>query len=340
MNAQLKTCSNADCRFATDGKCVEGYPLSECPHLSQFSVEDIQEAEEPKVVREPVRLVSLSLGDALNRAQASSLQRRRLSRLVGIIGPNDSGKTSLLASIYDLLQEGPVANVGFAGSSTLVGFEKVCHDARAASRRDTPHMERTSAGADAVFFHLDLRLANGGLVALFIGDRSGEDYLAAADALSRADEFFELRRADVVTLLVNGEHLASSEYRHEAKAVSQQVVDALVEAGSFRLGCKLAIVLTKQDYVLESSHAERVKRDFDGIADSLSERHSHYFSDIERFIVAASPKDITKLKRGDGVDRLLQFWLLPDAPPPSVYTKNVESTRMIDLLDNNREAFV
>lgn len=340
MVAQQKTCANADCRFATDGKCVEGYPLSECPHLSQVSVEDIEEAEEPKVIREPVRLINLSLGDALNRTQASSLQRRLLSRLVGIIGPNDSGKTSLLASIYDLLQEGPVANVGFAGSSTLVGFEKVCHDARAASRRNTPHMERTSAGADAAFFHLDLRLDNGDLVALFLGDRSGEDYLAAGDNLSRAGEFFELRRADVVTLLVNGEHLASSEHRHEAKAVSYQVVDALVEAGSFRRGCRLAIVLTKQDYVLGSLHAERVKKEFDGIVDALIKRHGSYFGDIERFIVAASPKDITKLKRGDGVDQLLLFWLRADAPPPPVHTESIESSRMIDLLDNNRKALV
>lgn len=338
MASQLKTCTNEDCHVSNDGKCVEGYPLDECPHLSQMSVEDIQEADEPKVVRDVARVMNLSLGDALNRIQASSLQRRRLSRLVGIIGPNDAGKTSLLASIYDLLQKGPVGEVGFAGSSTLIGFEKVCHDARASSRRTAPHMERTSAGTDATFFHLDLRPADGDLVALFIGDRSGEDYLAAADNLSRAEDFFELRRADVVTLLVNGEHLASSEHRHEAKAVTQQVADALVEAGSFRRGCRLAVVLTKQDYVLGSPHADRVQREFDGIVDAIIQRHSSYFGDIERFVVAASPKDSTKLKRGDGVDQLVLFWLRADSPPSPVRPAAIDSTRMIDLLDNNGEA--
>lgn len=335
MIAQLKACANTDCRVAIDGKCVEGYPLDECPYLSRTSVEDIQEADEPKVIRELTRVINLSLCEALNRAQASSLQCRRISRLVGIVGPNDAGKTSLLASIYDLLQKGPVAGVSFAGSSTLIGFEKVCHDVRAASRRNTPHMERTSSGADAIFFHLDLRPANGDLVALFIGDRSGEDYLAAADNLSHADEFFEMRRADVVTLLVNGEHLASSEYRHEAKAVTQHVVDALVEATSFRRGCRLAIVLTKQDYVLGSMQADRVRREFDAMVDAIIQGHGSYFGDIERFVIAASPKDSTKLKRGDGVDQLLLFWLRVDSPPPPARRVAIDSTRMIDFLDSN-----
>ena len=335
MASQMETCTNADCRVSIDGKCVEGYPLDECPHLTRMSVEEIQEPEEPKVVRDVARVMNLSLGDALNRVQASSLQRRRLSCLVGIIGPNDAGKTSLLASIYDLLQKGPVAGVTFAGSSTLIGFEKVCHDVRAASRRNTPHMERTSSGADAIFFHLDLRPADGDLVALFIGDRSGEDYLAAVDNLSHADEFFELRRADVVTLLVNGEHLASSEYRHEAKAVTQQVVDALVEANSFRRGCRLAIVLTKQDYVLGSLHADRVRREFDAMVDAIIQIHGSYFGDIERFVIAASPKDSTKLKRGEGVDQLLLFWLRVESPPPPARRVAIGSMRMIDLLGSN-----
>ena len=99
-------------------------------------------------------------------------------------------------------------------------------------------------------------------------------------------------------------------------------------------------MLTKQDYVLGSLHAERVEKEFDGIVDALINRHGIYFGDIERFIVAASPKDSTKLKRGDGVDRLLLFLLRADAPQPSVHTEKIESLRMIDLLDRNRKALV
>lgn len=337
MASEPNLCTNEDCSVAVDGKCVEGYALGECPHITRISVEDIVEAEEPEVTRNEVQVISLSLGDALDRVEAASLQRRRISRVIGIVGPNEAGKTSLVASVYDLLQDGPIAGVGFAGSSTLIGFEKVCHDARVASRRDAPHMERTSRGADATFFHLDLRPAGGEVVSLFIGDRSGEDYLAAADDLSRAEDFFELRRADVVTLLVNGEHLASSEHRHEVKAVTPQIVDALVEAGSFRRGCRLAVVLTKQDSVLASPHADRVQREFDAIVDAIVQSHGGYLGDIEPFIVAASPKDPARVKRGDGVDQLLLFWLRAAALPSPIHPTVSDSTRMIDLLDSKGE---
>lgn len=338
MASQPKTCRNEDCNFAVDGKCVEGYPLDECPHLTRMSVEDIEAVDEPEAARVELKVMALDLGEALNRSQASSLQASRLSRTVGIIGPNDAGKTSLLASVYDLLQEGPVADVGFAGSSTLIGFEKVCHDARVTSRRGAPHMERTSQGADATFFHLDLCSAGGEIVSLFIGDRSGEDYLAASDDLSAAGEFFELRRADVVALLVNGEHLASSEHRHEVKAATPQIVDALIEARAFRKGCRLAIVLTKQDAVLASPHSDRVKREFDGMVDGIVARHGDFLGEVDRFVVAASPKDSTSVKRGDGVDRLLSFWLRGYPPPVPLPAVASESTRMIDLLDSGTEA--
>ncbi len=338
MSSQPRICTNEDCNLATDGRCVEGYALNECPHVTPISIEDLEEVVEQPLPPPPMPILDLYPGEALSRAEASTRQSRRLSRVVGIVAPNDAGKTSLLASVYDLLQEGPIAGVGFAGSSTLIGFEKVCHDARAASRRNEPHMERTSVGAEATFFHLDLRPGSGEIVSLFIGDRSGEDYLAATDELVRADDFFELRRADVVTLLINGEHLASSDHRHDAKAVTPQIVDALVESGALRTGGRLAVVLTKHDFVLTSNHADRVNRDFEGLVDDIAARHEKHLSAIERFVVAASPKDVGNVKRGEGVDQLLLFWLKPNSLPAKAHrVRPAQSGRMIDMLDDKDE---
>lgn len=337
MASTLRDCANEDCNVAVDGKCVEGYTLDECPHVMRMSVDDIEEVQEEPVPKEPGAILNLALGDALDRAEASTLQCRRVSRAIGIIGPNDAGKTSIVASIYDLLQGGPVAGIGFAGSSTLIGFEKICHYARAASRRGTPHTERTTQGADATFFHLDLREDGAEVVSLFIGDRSGEDYLAVADDLSRAGEFFELRRADVVMLLVNGEHLVSSEYRHEAKAVTPQIVAALVEAEVFRPGCSLAIVLTKEDSVRASANSDRAHREFDEMVDAIVAGHSGFFRAIERFVVAASPRDSSSVKRGEGVDRLLLYLLRSTAGPSPVAPQRSDSSRMIDRLSASKE---
>ena len=338
MATQPLICSSADCNLASDGKCVEGYDVQECPHVGKISIDDIPEAEEPDVeVAQLEPTIALTSGEALDRVRASILQRHRISRSIGLIGPNDSGKTSLIAGVYDLLQGGPVSGAAFAGSSTLIGFEKVCHLARAVSRLAIPHTERTSRGADATFFHLDLHQADVGLTSLFIADRSGEDYLAAADQISQANQFFEIRRADCITLLVNGAQLADSRLRHEVKAATPQIIDVLVEARSIRAGCRLAIVLTKKDSVVASPHVDRVQRDFDGIVTSIKQSHAAYLGEVRPFVVAASPKDCENVARGEGVSDLLLFWLHPS--PPAVALGDCPRPnfeRMIDLLTDRR----
>ena len=333
MATQSLSCSNPDCNLDIDGKCVEGLEFEECPHVTQFSIDDIPESEEPERVSQvQVPAILLSPGEALDRPAASDLQRRLVSRVVGLIGPNDSGKTSLIAGVYELMQEKPVPGLTFAGSSTLVAFEKVCHLARVASRRAGPHTERTSRGVDATFFHLDYRQKGAGLVSLLIGDRSGEDYLATTDEISQAAAFFEIRRADCITLLVNGEHLVDKGLRHEARAATLQIVDALIEAQAIRKGCRLASVLTKKDAVVASPHAQRAEQDFDGLVASITGAHVDHLGEVRKFVVAASPKDIELVERGEGLIELLHFWLQADVFRALQDQPQAVFDRMIDVL--------
>lgn len=332
-NEQL-ACSNAECSFAIDGKCVEGYEIEDCPHSDSLTLDDIPEAEEPNLASSPPEpTILLASGEALDREKTSLLQRRNVSRSIGLIGPNDSGKTSLISGVYDLLQEGPVSGAAFAGSSTLIGFEKVCHLARVVSLRAAPHTERTSRGADATFFHIDLHQEGVGLTSLFISDRSGEDYLAVTDQISLADQFFELRRADCITLLVNGAQLADPKTRHEVKAATPHIVEALVEAFAIRSGSRLAIVLTKKDSVVASQRPERVQKDFDELVETIVRDHSEYLGEVKSFVVAASPQDCEHVKRGEGIADLLLYWLKFNAPVTAIASsEDCSFERMIDLL--------
>ena len=98
------------------------------------------------------------------------------------------------------------------------------------------------------------------------------------------------------------------------------------------------MVLTKHDFVLTSNHADRVNRDFNGLVDDIAARHKDHISVIERFVIAASPKDVENVKRGDGVDQLLLFWLKPNLLPPKSYPAQfMQSDRMIDMLDDKDE---
>ena len=333
MATQQLTCGNTDCSLASDGKCVEGYEIGECPHTESLSLEDIPEAEESSTpLVQPETTIALASGEALDREDASVLQRRNVSRSIGLIGPNDAGKTSLIAGFFDLFQMGDLAGVKFAGSSTLIGFERVCHLARVVSQISVPHTERTSRGAEPTFFHLDVYQEQNGLISVFISDRSGEDYLAVNDQLSQADQFFEIRRADCITLLVNGAQLADSKLRHEVKATTPQIVDALIEAGAIRKGCRLAIVLTKKDSVMASTNRERVERDFNGLVASISRAHAASLGEVKSFVVAASPKETEHVIRGEGVADLLLYWLQPNLPVASISDREPPKfDRMIDV---------
>jgi hypothetical protein len=131
-------CSNRLCRLAHDGKCLEGYEdLEKCPNYGREPVEgeDDEAADEERLED---AFDGIRLADALPLAtgRASRLLAILPSRMLGIIGAYDSGKTSVIAGLYDLFQMGPVSGLTFAGSSTLHGLELICHDARAASDRD------------------------------------------------------------------------------------------------------------------------------------------------------------------------------------------------------------
>ena len=255
-------------------------------------------------------MVGLPSADTLTPSEVARLLRAGDTRVLAIIGPSDAGKSSLIASLYDLFQEGPVAGVEFARSRSLHAFERTCHDARAASRRRVPHINRTPLG-EVRFYHLDLGGgAAGDGLSLALGDRAGEQYRGAADDPSVAADFSEVRRADSLTLLVDGERLLDSGTRHNVRNELAMIVQALVDEGAVRIGQRLALVLTKVDLVLASPDSGRAGADFESLLAHLDRLFGAVFSSVRAFRIAASPKADT-VPRGTGVSELLAYWLEP-----------------------------
>ncbi len=310
------TCSNPACRVAVTGKCVEGLGLSECSHYGR-QPDDTADALSDEGEEPQVEGILIAGADTLTSEEASQLLRAGSARVIAVLGPSDAGKTSLIASLYDCYQEGPVAGTEYARSRTLHAFERTCHDARAACRRGTPHSNRTSLG-EVRFYHLDLGggpAADG--LALIIGDRAGEDYRNATDDVSSVGGFQEVRRADSITVLVDGERLLDSGKRHNARSDTLLIIRALVDGGAIESSQRLALVLTKLDAVLASDSGDRAEAFFTSMLDKVRESFGDHFSEITAFRVAASPKN-EKAKRGTGVAELLSFWILPRPPVVAV----------------------
>lgn len=312
-------CTNPDCRVSETGKCVEGFETAVCPHFGQTPSRVTKDETTPAVSKAFEERVRLPSASTLTIADAAKLLRAGDVRIIAIIGPKDAGKTSLIASLYDLFQEGPVSGVEFARSRTLHAFEQTCHDARAASRRNVPHINRTPLG-EVRFYHLDLGCGpTGESLALAMGDRAGEEYRNATDDTTLVSGFPEVRRADSLTLLVDGSRLVDNGGRHNLRSEITMIVQSLVDGDAVQPGQRLAVVLTKIDSVQASPRDKRAESDFANLLSSLKQLFGHVFSTIESFKVAASPKT-DAMPRGTGVPELLMFWLkravvTPTAPP-------------------------
>ena len=164
-----------------------------------------------------------------------------------------------------------------------------------------------------------------------IADRAGEDYMAIADEAANAAKLFELRRADTITLLVNGDRLVDDAERQETRGAVLAILQGLREGGDLPVGRQLAIVLTKEDCVLASPHSQRAARDMSDILARVRARHGDLFAAIEGFVIAAAPRGRSPVARGAGLDRLLAYWLRAPATAPAPQTR-ATGTRVFDRL--------
>lgn len=323
-------CANRQCRVAQDGKCVEGYDnLEKCPYYGK-EPEEIDDEQDDGDQEAVDAFDGLRLPDAfaLESVRASSVLAQLPSRMIGIIGVFDSGKTSVIGGLFDLFQLGPVSDTVFAGSSTLHGLEIICHDARVASERDEPHSERTKRG-EVRFYHIDVS-RDGELRSLLIADRSGEEYEEVADLAANASGMFELRRADVITVLVDGRRLASPADRADAMGAIPLIIQGMVENGAFARRPNLAIVLTKDDAVQASPRKDKVANDFQSIVDNIRETFAGKFGELCSFVTSASPKD-NNVERGAGLAEMLDFWLKPNSAQWG-FRRHFRSGRVFDGL--------
>lgn len=326
-------CANPDCQVAVGGRCMEGFAdKAECPQFGRTLI--VQVTEAPGSYPAPRNGVAMQASNTLSVDEADCVVKERPSRVIAIAGPQSAGKTSLIAGLYDLFQLGQVGNVAFAQSFSLHAFEQAAHHSRAASRRTTPNTPRTERG-EVRFYHLELVDADSGAVpSVLLGDRAGEEYLETRSNPLSAQDFPELRRADVLTLLVDGERLLDAGRRHNLRSEIRQTLHAFVEAGVVRPTQRLAFVLTKLDVIRKATDSgERAFRGFDTLVARLRTDYGSNFAAIESFQIAAQPST-DGAKRGENLDRLLAYWMaepLRYRPAPMVF-KVPESERYFDRL--------
>ncbi len=309
------SCRQAGCPFTQTAKCLEGFAdPTTCPNYVAAS--DPAEAAVPEMLAAggappaAAERIALPTAKALTPEMTYELTRTTVMRVIICAGEHDCGKTTLLASMYDLFQDGPVGDVNFAGSGTLHGFEQRCYAARAASDLRDPKTERTHPGEGFRFLHL--RLWNAATTAttdLLLGDMSGELYRQLRDSSDECQKYDFIRRADDFSALLDGGKIASGLHA-EAFGNLQALVRGLLDAGVLGAHSRISLLTTKWDLLAGSVGRE-------ALVAALEERFRENFSsrvrEVTCFHVAARPD------AGDepvGLAELLTRWLAASNPLP------------------------
>lgn len=208
------------------------------------------ENEEPSENEEP-EFVDRYSGSALGTIDAETITLRSRTHVVVLAGAEGSGKTTVLTSIYEHLNQGPFAGFTFAGSRSLLGFEEICHLNRLASGGSQPDTQRTRLTDETKYYHLALR-PGGPTEArrhVLLSAMSGELFRMAKDSHEEAKRLTFLRRADTLVVLVDGERLARPAQRTSAQADAADILEAVLEVNMVSPNCRVDIVFSKLDRI-------------------------------------------------------------------------------------------
>ncbi len=123
-------CSEADCKVAETGRCMDGLDPATCPKHTvaeaplEVEVEETEaEVEAEESLQEKPGL-PIHSGEALGAVEARVVTRSVPSTLILAMGGVGCGKTTLLASMYERLRLARTTSFRFRGSRTLIGFER------------------------------------------------------------------------------------------------------------------------------------------------------------------------------------------------------------------------
>lgn len=249
----------------------------------------------------------INSGEALSRDKFYTIAAKESTKMLLLLGPVASGKTTIETSLYQLFQEKPVENYYFAGSRSLQGFEQRAYYTRIKSKGSLPDTPRTKVDEEPTFLHLRLwNRDNDAITNLIFWDISGEAFsenIGKVDSVKKEFSFAE--RADFVIGIIDGEKLCNKKTKNSVVSEIIQLLRTFLDSGVLGEGCVLQIVFSKYDLLIkEENYAEiieRAKNQINGYLEELS-------ANIEYYCVAAMPSSAKDIQVGYGLSELLQRW--------------------------------
>lgn len=250
-------CSQAACIAPDEVGCLVGEASPhQCKHWQQKP-----DAESPVTTGSAEEGARLPwTGNALGSMDIGFLAGKARTRLVGLFGSAESGKTSLLGAWYLLLGRdfGP-DGMSFAGSLTLEGWENIAGSLRwnAHGPAFPPHTS-SGTGRHPGLLHLDLQVHEARHDLLF-ADAPGEWFSRWAvrrDAEDATGALWLSEASDVLIVVADSDALAGP----GLGVARTNLVALLRRVGAERRGRPVALVWTKCDVEVSDQMRQAVSQ--------------------------------------------------------------------------------
>lgn len=331
------TCNQEGCKASTDGVCLEGLALESCPHCS-IVVEDKTDINIVKINDENVNesskpiLHDVHTGEELSLEETMKVTCSSLTRLIILAGLPNVGKTTLLASLFDLYQKrDSLAGYIFAGSKTLIGFEKRCHDSRITSERATEETLRTNI-APPLFLHLKVK-KDGVARDLLFTDISGELFKTLSDSTTECKKFELAKRADHFVLFIDSDHISELNKRQVSKTRSIEILRSLSETQMLNIDTYIHVVFSRWDLLKDKDETESHEQFVEKVKEEIINKFSNTHKNISFSTIACRPKNTEIYQFGYGIEELFRVWV---EKSPFIYKMN-NSKNVAKSITINRE---
>lgn len=262
-------------------------------------------------------VADLDDGGPLTADDAEEIVRESGGELIVLAGLEGTGKTTLLASVYETFLTGDFAKCSFFRSRTLRAFEDRCHKARVAGGHSLPTTPRTEQSEGLQLLHLGIqaRWRTPQRVNLLFADMAGEYFRRARDSAEECRRLTILRRTDHLVLLVDGQLLSDRRQRQVALRDAKLLLRRFIECEMIGKLTAIQVVVSKWDLVVSGESELEVEERLTEVEEDVRQAHDRQVRALWFGRAAASPIAKPDLKIAYGVENMFTQWVTAPAWP-------------------------
>ncbi|MFT4104757.1 MAG: hypothetical protein QM657_03270 [Lacrimispora sp.] len=275
--------------------------------------DDIETLDSNEIIEEDGRsgFIKLPHGLALTVAETYPITASEVSKMIILIGPFDSGKTTIETTIYQLFQRKPFAGLYFAGSQSLFGYEERSFYTRLECKKETATTPRTSRFADEIFLHLKLYDSTTKTKTNYLfGDISGEEiYSHLGNVETISEKMPYLKSVDSYVFILDGKQLADKNKRNGVIDQAYNMARTIFDAKLYSSSTRVQVLISKYDIIKKNDDAN-LETTIDKRLDCIVDLLKKYVSEVTLHKVAAMPEP-GDFEVGYGLEELLSTWNKP-----------------------------